>query len=303
VFYEGVSLPWLGVTGLLVGYVAGMFGVGGGFLLTPMLMYIFGIPAVTAVGAGICQQCGVAAGSFLKYRQLGKGEPLIGFIMIGGSLMGIDAGTRLLSYLNGLGAWRLGHGQTVPAVRVVLDGLFILLLSFTAFYVFRDVWLTRHQTVPRGDKTIPGPLTRIRIPPYMDFPRVQLEHISVPMLTYVGFLLGLASGLMGIGGGVLFTPILLYGIGLSARNAAGTGVSLLLITVIVGTIEQSLRGYVSLTFAMIILAGSSIGAQLGAMTTHRVRNRSLRLVFGCLVMVAIAMIVWDVIRLVRPVGG
>jgi len=54
---------------------------------------------------------------------------------------------------------------------------------------------------------------------------------------------------------------------------------------------------------MIILAGSSIGAQLGAMTTHRVRNRSLRLVFGCLVMVAIAMIVWDVIRLVRPVGG
>lgn len=82
----------------------------------------------------------------------------------------------------------------------------------------------------------------------------------MPMLSYLGFGLGLASGLMGIGGGVLFMPILLYGIGLSVKNAAGTGVLLLFVTVAVGTIEQALRGYVSLKLGLAILVGSSVGA-------------------------------------------
>ncbi len=297
---HAVSLPALAAVGLVVGYFAGMFGVGGGFLLTPVLIYVFGVPPPVAVGSALCQKCGTSISSFLKYRRLGRGEPRIDFVMLGGSLIGVDAGTRLLAYLSGLGDWQIGRGHPVPAVQVVLDVLFIVLLSFTAFYTFRDAWQARLRPVPRGDTSIPGPLvTKVRVPPFIDLPRVQLRQVSVPMLSYLGFGLGMASGLMGIGGGVLFMPILLYGIGLSVKNAAGTGVLLLFVTVAVGTIEQALRGYVSLKLGLAILVGSSVGAQMGALTTYYLPNRILRLLFAVLVAVTVLMISWDLLRLAR----
>lgn len=297
---HAVSLPELALVGLFIGYVAGMFGVGGGFLLTPMLIYVFGVPAPIAVGSALCQKCGTSIASFLKYRHLRRGDPRIDMVMLGGSLIGVDAGTRLLGHLSELGDWQIGAGPRVPAVNVVLDVLFILLLSGVAAYTFREAWQARAQSVPRGDHTIPGLLvTRVRIPPYVDLPAVQLKRVSVPMLAYLGFVLGAASGLMGIGGGVLFMPVLLYGFGLSARNAAGTGVLLLFATVSVGTFEQALHGYVSLKLALAILVGSSIGSQLGAITTHYLRNRTLRLVFALLVSAAALMTAWDLSRLLR----
>jgi uncharacterized membrane protein YfcA len=297
---HAVSLPALAAVGLFVGYIAGMFGVGGGFLLTPVLIYVFGVPPPIAVGSALSQKCGTSISSFLKYRSIGRGEPRIDVVMLGGSLIGVDAGTRILTYLTGLGRWHIGAGKGIPAVQVVLDVLFIVLLSFTAFYTFRDAWQARQRLVPRGDKTIPGPLvTKVRIPPFIDLPNVQLSQVSVPMLCYLGFGLGTASGLMGIGGGVLFMPILLYGIGLSVRNAAGTGVLLLFVTVAVGTVEQALHGYVSLRLALAVLIGSSVGAQLGALTTYYLPNRVLRLLFALLVAATVVMIAWDLLRLIR----
>jgi hypothetical protein len=293
-----VSLPALAGAGLVVGYIAGMFGVGGGFLLTPLLMYVFGVPAPIAVGSALCQKCGTSLASFLKYRHLGLGEPRIDVVMLGGSLIGVDAGTRLLAYLTQLGHWRLGTGPPVPVVNFVLDVLFIAMLSLIAVHTFHDAWTTRAVQGWDDDRTRPGAfVTRIRVPPYVDLPRVELRAVSVPVLCYLGFLLGLASGLMGIGGGVLFMPILLHGFGLSARNAAGTGILLLFATVVLGTIEQALRGYVSLELAMAILIGSSIGSQLGALSTHYLPNRTLRFIFSGLVAATAVMITWDFIRM------
>jgi len=298
---HAVSLPALALVGLFVGYIAGMFGMGGGFLLTPTLMYMFGVPPPMAVGSALCQTCGTSIASFLKYRHLKRGEPRIDLVMIGGSLLGVDAGTRLLLYLNRLGHWRiLAGGPSVPAVQVVLGLLFIALLTFTAVFMFRDVWQSRRRTEPRGDTTIPGVLvTRVRVPPYLDLPNIGLRQVSVPMMGYVGFLLGLASGLMGIGGGVLFLPILLYGFGLSLRNAAGTGILLLFVTVVLGTVEQAWHGNVSLKLALVLLVGSSVGTQLGALTTHYLPNRTLRLIFVGLVVLAALMIAGNLWRLVR----
>jgi uncharacterized membrane protein YfcA len=293
-----VSLPALAGAGLVVGYIAGMFGVGGGFLLTPLLMYVFGVPAPVAVGSALCQKCGTSIASFLKYRHLKRGEPRIDFVMLGGSLLGVDAGTRLLAALSRSGHVRLPGGHQAPMAQVVLDALFIVILSFTAAFTLNDALRAMRRATPRGDVTIPGPLvTRVRIPPYIDLPRVNLRRVSMPMMAYLGFILGMASGLMGIGGGVLFLPILLYGFGLSVRNAAGTGVLLLFATVLLGTFEQALHGFVSLPLAMAILVGSSIGTQLGAITTSVLPNRVLRLIFGLLVTATVVMIAWDLWKL------
>lgn len=288
-----VSLPLLASVGLFIGYVAGMFGVGGGFLLTPVLMYGFGVPAPIAVGSALCQKCGTSIASFLKYRHLRRGEPRIDLVMLGGSVLGVDAGTRLLGHLTALGTVRIRGGAPTPVVNLVLDALFIVLLSATAAYTARDAWRSFRSDVRRGDRTIPGPLARLRLPPAIDLPSVQLSGVSAPVLAYLGFALGAASGLMGIGGGVLMMPVLLYGYGLSVRNAAGTGVLLLLVTVAFGTFEQALLGYVSLKLAMAILIGSSIGSQLGALTTHLLPNRVLRLIFAVLVAATVVLIAWD----------
>jgi uncharacterized membrane protein YfcA len=295
---HAVFLPALAGVGLLVGFIAGMFGMGGGFLLTPTLMYLFGAPAPIAVGSSLCQTCGTSIASFLKYRRLKRGEPRIDLVMMGGSLIGVDAGTRLLNYLHDLGNWQRSGHAPIPVVQVVLDVLFILLLCGVALFIVNDVRQALKRTTLRGDLTIPGPLvTRVRIPPYIDLPNIQLSQVSVPMMCYLGFLLGLASGVMGIGGGVLFMPILLYGFGMSARNAAGTGVLLLLVTVAVGTFEQALHGYVSLKLALVILIGSSIGTQLGALTTHYLPNRYLRLILLILICVVIVIIGWNLAHL------
>ncbi len=296
---QEVSLPLLASVGLFIGYIAGMFGVGGGFLLTPLLMYGFGVPAPIAVGSALCQKCGTSIASFLKYRHLNRGEPRIDLVMLGGSLLGVDAGTRLLRHLTGLGTWHFGGGRSAPAVNLVLDVLFILLLSATAAYVFRDAWRSYRSGVRRGDRTIAGPLARLRLPPLIDLPNVHLQQVSVPILAYLGFVLGVASGLMGIGGGILLMPVLLYGYGLSVRNAAGTGILLLFVTVAFGTFEQALLGYVSLKLAMAILIGSSIGSQLGALTTHLLPNRVLRLILAALLAATVVMISWDLFHMLR----
>lgn len=89
---HAVSLPALALVGLFVGYFAGMFGVGGGFLLTPVLIYVFGVPAPVAVGSALSQKCGTSLSSSFKYRRLGRGEPRIDLVMLGGSLMGVGTG-------------------------------------------------------------------------------------------------------------------------------------------------------------------------------------------------------------------
>ena len=118
---HAVSLPALALVGLFVGWVAGMFGVGGGFLLTPLLMYVFGVPAPVAVGSALCQKCGTSIASFVKYRALGRGEPRFDLVMMGGSVIGVDAGTRLLHRLSQAGSLRGASGRAVPVVDVVLD--------------------------------------------------------------------------------------------------------------------------------------------------------------------------------------
>ncbi len=305
VHIEGVghAVFWPGILllGLFIGYIAGMFGVGGGFVLTPFLINVFRIPAQVSVGSALGQKCGTSISSFLKYRALKRGDPRIDLVMLGGSLIGVDAGVRILSWLTSLGSWRLDHNSPMPAVQVVLDCLFLVMLGWVGFYTVRDAVEASKRTVPRGDLTIPGFLvTKIRIPPFVNLPEVQLEQVSVPMMAYLGFILGVASGLMGIGGGVIFTPILMYGFGLSVRNSAGTGILLLYVTVAVGTIESSMQGFVSLPLSMLILVGSSVGSQLGTLSTHYWPNRVLRIIFAVLIFMTLCVIGLDLSPFLLP---
>lgn len=291
-----VSLPLLAIVGLAIGYIAGMFGVGGGFVLTPMLHLVFKIPMPIAVGSALCQKIGTSIGSFLKHRQYKHGELRVDFVMLGASIFGVDAGTRLLSWLAAAGTFLNARGRPVPIVTLALEGIYAAMLLFAASMTLNAVRKAVRAPASEGHASATAPLLRIRIPPYIALPSVGATHVSVTVMAYIGFVTGMLSGLLGIGGGVALLPVLVYGYGFSIKDAAGTGILLLFATVLVGTFEHALRDNVDLRVALAILAGSSIGSQLGARTTARVSNQVLRVSFAALLLITVGAIGIDMVR-------
>jgi len=291
-----VSMPLLALAGLFIGFVAGMFGVGGGFILTPLLALSFKIPMPIAVGSALCQKIGTSISSFLKHRQYRHGEVRVDFVMVGASIVGVDAGTRLLALLASLGSFTNAAGRPVSIVALTIEGIYAAMLLFAASMTLNAA---RRQGQPTGDRaapTVDAPLVRVKLPPYIALPEVGIPRVSVVVMAYIGFATGLLSGLLGIGGGVALLPVLIYGYGFSIKDAAGTGILLLFATVVVGTLEHALRHNVDLRVALAILAGSSIGSQLGARTTARVSNQVLRVSFAVLLLGTVGAIGIDVVR-------
>ncbi len=284
---------WIGLVllGFAVGIIAGMFGVGGGFLLTPMLAVLFRVPLDVAVGTGMCQMIGVGVAALSRHLKLKQGELVIDGLMLPGSLLGVGLGAQTVAILSGIGALRIA-GHTIAASHFGLSVAYILTLAFIAFWMGRD---SRRPMRPAGEPVPPGPLARLPLPPYVWLPRSE-QRVSTLVIAYLGLATGFLSGLLGMGGGAILTPILIYGIGMRTRTAAGTGILVLVATSLVGTAVHAWNGHVHLGMAITLLTGSTIGAQLGAMLTSRTDGQKLRRVFVWLVLFTMAAVVWDLLR-------
>src|SRR5262252_7661405 len=122
VWVSGHAVPVLGVgaLGVGVGYFAGMFGIGGGFIMTPLLVVLFGIPLPTAVGSGLCQMVGTSLVAYLRHRRLGQGEVRFDVLMLPGSLLGAELGARTLTSLADAGRLSIG-GRSIPWVSLIIE--------------------------------------------------------------------------------------------------------------------------------------------------------------------------------------
>ncbi|MCW5890565.1 MAG: sulfite exporter TauE/SafE family protein [bacterium] len=293
---HAVSLPGVAALGLGVGWVAGMFGVGGGFLLTPLLTIAFGVPLEIAVGTGLCQMVGTAAAALLGHRSQGQGEVRCDLVLLLPSLLGVEVGAMALARLEDAGSVALGGGHIPLARLVAMLGYAVVLLVAAAMFGRGG----------RGDleETVHarrGPLARIVLPPAIDLPAVPLRRVSAPLLAYLGLGLGVLSGFLGIGGGVALMPVLVYGLGFPLRQAAGTGILALCATATMGTLVHARRGHVDLELAMVLLVGSTLAAQLGARATRSASPRVLRRGFAGLILITVTAIGWDLARRAR--GG
>lgn len=287
---DGRAVPVLGVAllGVVVGYVAGLFGIGGGFLLTPLLVSFFRVPLPIAVGTGLCQMVGTALVSWLRHRKVGQGEVRFDLLMLPGSLLGVELGARVLSTLGNAGSLRVGS-RMVPWVSLVVESCYVLLLAFVALnYV-------RHS---RGRIDVlqylrPGPLSRARLGFAIDLPSAGLRSVSALLIAYVGLALGFLSGLLGIGGGVALNPILIYGYGFPMRQAVGTGIVVLFVTATVGTVAHALRGHVHLGLALVMLVGATVSAQFGALASKKLSSALLARIHALVIALAIVAVLWD----------
>lgn len=293
---EGQSVPVLGVAaiGIGVGYVAGMFGIGGGFLMTPLLVAVFRVPLPTAVGTGLCQMIGTSLVSALRHRRLKQSEARFDIAMLPGSLVGVQLGALTLTFLVGAGSLS-AFGHRVPWVTLIVEACYVAMLLWVAW----SYW--RHGS-GKGDylqRLRPGPLSRVRLGPSIDLPTVGLRSVSTPLITYVGLGLGFLSGLLGIGGGVALNPVLLYGYGFPIRTAVGTGILVLFVTAVTGTFAHALQHHVHLGMAIVLLVGGTVSAQLGALATRKLTGSMLGRIHAVVILGAVVAVLWDLTRSFR----
>lgn len=293
---DGRSVPVLGVAaiGIGVGYVAGMFGIGGGFLMTPLLVALFRIPLTTAVGTGLCQMIGTSLVSALRHRRLRQGEARFDVSMVACSLVGVEIGARSLTYLAAAGSLH-AFGRSVPWMKVIVEGSYVAMLLWVAFAYWR------HGS-RKGDyfqRLRPGPLSRLQLGPAIDLPAVGLRSVSTVVIAYVGLGLGFLSGLLGIGGGVALNPVLLYGYGFPIRQAVGTGIIVLFVTAVTGTFVHALRGHVHLGMALVLLVGGTVSAQFGALATRKLSGSMLGRIHAVVILGAVGAVLWDLTRSFR----
>ncbi len=287
---NGQAVPILGIAalGIVVGYVAGMFGLGGGFLMTPLLVALFGVPLPIAIGTGLCQMVGTSLVSALRHRKAGQGEIRFDLLLLPGCLLGVELGARVLTYLSGIGSLGLA-GHSVPWVKLVVEGSYLILLGWVAF----SYWRHGGRKVDVLRYVRPGPLSRVRLGPAVDLPAARLRRVSAVLIAYVGLALGFLSGLLGIGGGVALNPVMIYGYGFPMRQAVGTGIVVLFATAVIGTGAHALRGHVHLGLALVLLVGGTVSAQLGALATRRLSGAALGRIHAVVILGAMAAVLWD----------
>jgi uncharacterized membrane protein YfcA len=287
----GVEVALLAIValGAGVGFVAGMFGVGGGFLLIPLLHVILNVPLHLVVGAVLCQTIAISLGSLLRYRNMGHAETRLDILLLGGSILGVLVGSELHHYLGQQGTVEI-FGKVIAISDVIVSSVFCVLYFGVA------VLLWTKEAASIGDDINPGPLARFRLPPLVDFPVAGLKQLSAPLICYIGLALGIFSGLLGIGGGVILMPIMLYGFGFNIRKAAGTGIAMILVVSLIGTLRHSLAGNVHLGFAVTLMVGSALAAQVGAGLTQRLHPTFLRKALATMIVVANVALLLKVFR-------
>lgn len=253
--------------GLFVGVLTGLFGVGGAFLITPLLNLLFGIDYQVAVASSLCYTIGAGTSATARHARLGNVEIKSMLILAGGGICGALLGADLNHTIAGA----LGKEQ----FTAVMDGIFIAVLLLTAWLIFRG----------RAEKQIRlSLLQRLPLPPHILLPSAGLEHVSLFGMCAAGLLIGSIGGLIGIGGGVLFMPLLIFAVGLRPHQAVGTSLGVVLFSSIAGTVKYAGHGKVNLWVALALLAGSTIGVQLGVSICQRLQATRLRRWFSLLVL-------------------
>jgi hypothetical protein len=283
-----VWLPAAVLLGVGVGVIAGMFGVGGGFLLVPLMHVLLGVPVPAAVGIGLCVTIANAFGAYLRYREMGHAESRFDVMLIGGSLLGVDAGRRILEALEDTGTFFFA-GREFGVLPVAVTGL------YTALFL-TIIYLLWTKPSPRDDEPSgAGPFARLALPPRADLPVAGLEGVSGPVIGYIGFFNGVLAGLIGIGGGICLIPIMLYGFGFSIQKTAGTGIIVVLVVAVVGTIGHAAIGNVHLGLAATMMVGSALAAQVGATLTKTLPAEVLRKALAIVMIVTLTMLIYKLV--------
>jgi uncharacterized membrane protein YfcA len=260
--------------GALVGFMSGMFGVGGGFLLTPILMMV-GIPPTVAAASDSCQIVGASASGAAAHFRLGNVDIKLGGILLLGGLAGAAIGVRIIKILRAM-----GNADFV----IVLT--YVVVLGGIGGYMFVESL----QSLRRGSmvgKAHEGGRKRsllARLPLQMQFPRSGVQHsVFVPFVLCA--IVGILAAIMGVGGGFIMVPMMVYLLRMPMHVAVGTDLFQIFFTCAgVAYMQAVSNRTVDLVLAVLLMIGSTIGAQIGARVGKKLRGDQLKILLASIVL-------------------
>jgi len=270
--------------GTTVGVCGGFFGIGGAWIVTPALN-IFGFPMPYAIGTDLAHMGGKSIVSTIRHGKFGNVDVRLAVSMIIGTTVGMELGAMLVMHLEKMGL-----------AESVIRKIYVVFLFVIGSYVLYDYLshvrsksgkgkASSDKAVPR--ETIAQKLQRLNIPPMINFKTSRIRcSLWLPVL--VGLVTGMVASVLGVGGGFIRMPALIYLVGCPTLVAVGTDLFEVMITGAYGALTYGVKGRVDLVAAMWMLLGAAIGAQLGTVAVKYVRGYSIRLLFAVTIFVACA---------------
>jgi len=274
---SGVDMLWwpLVLIGFTVGVVGGYFGLGGAWLVTPALN-LFGFPMVYAVGTDMAHVAGKSVVSTFRHWRFGHVSVIIALTMLIGTMAGVEVGAQTLMFLNRL-------GLAGPVVRYIY-----MVLLFCMFFFMLKEYLGAKKTEKVTGKEVKD-LVGNRVSKWIQnnldvapviYCKIARIRISVWALIFLGIFTGFVAGILGIGGGLLRVPALIYLVGVPTKVAVGTDLFEVMFSGAYGGFTYGAKGMVELVAASLMLCGAAVGAQFGTICTKYVYGLTIRLVYA-----------------------
>ncbi len=271
---QSVSAPFIVVLGFLVGILSGMFGVGGGFLTTPILIF-YGIPPTVAVASSATQITGASVSGAMVHMRRGGVDLKMAGVMIAGGLFGSLVGAALFRLL-----------QSSGQIDVVIGLLYVLILGWIGTLMLIDSLrslgylkiATAEAARPRHNRWVASLPLRWRF-------HGSGLYISPVAPIALGFIAGTLTVFLGIGGGFILVPAMIYLLGMPARVVIGTSLVMILSVSAATTMVHAVTTRaVDVVLAALLLVGGVIGAQYGALLTLRMKPDLMRLALAVIIL-------------------
>ena len=272
--------------GMAVGALSGLFGVGGGFLMTPLLIFL-GIPPVVAVGSEAPHVLASSVSGVIAHWRKKNVDFKMGFFLLSGGVVGSTVGVNLFKLL-----------KTYGQIDIVIQFLFIIFLGFIGL----SMAFESAKTTIKNYRTTSAIRTKLHqhswihgLPYKLRFHRSKLYISAIPPIL-IGFFVGVLSAMMGVGGGFIMIPAMVYILGMSTNVVVGTSLFQIIFVTANSTFFQSyLNQTVDIVLSALMILGGVIGAQIGVRIGSQLKAEYLRGILAILVLLVCAKILTDLI--------
>jgi uncharacterized membrane protein YfcA len=262
--------------GAAVGFVSGMFGIGGGFLMTPLLIFI-GIAPAVAVASVTSHMAASSMSGAMSYWRRRAIDPALALLLLCGGTVGTALGVWFFTLMRSLGQLDLMIALSYVVLLTIVGALMV-------WEGLRSILRVRRGETPPPRRTGVGRGWIHALPLKMRFKRSKI-YLSVIPVIVIGLLIGFIGAVMGVGGGFILVPIMIYVLRVPTVTVIGTSMVLTLVTMICATILHALTNHlVDVVLALMLMVGGVVGAQFGARAGQRIRGEQLRLLLGLLVL-------------------
>jgi len=274
---HSVSLPIMVGLGFVVGLLSGMFGVGGGFLMTPLLIMI-GIPPTVAAASDSNQIVAASASGMYAHYRLGNVDFKMGMYLLIGGILGGTGGVQIIKILKAMGN-----------ADFLIKITYVVMLGFVGVYMFQEsLQALRATSIPKAIPAAVKDSLYVRLMRALPW-QTRFDKSGIVLSPFVplflGGLMGMLAAIMGVGGGFIMVPIMVYLLRMPMHVVVGTSLFQVLFTCIDVTIMQAYSNRtVDFILALLLLIGSTFGAQVGARLSTRLKEDQLKIFLASLVL-------------------